>query len=352
MSESILNQTKNGFTCIGTVYEKKLERTEVTIEAGPKDDKKPVKTELISGPIAVRIPSGIVNFYLYVTKTGYNGKDNFQWAMAEAALDSWNPHVNGDGEKPTKVEIRGELNPRDYYDEKSAETRFGLGFRIVSANTRVSEDAPEGMTVKVDAFVHSMKNETKDDKETGRLLVNLLGVDFKSRCYPIACIVEEDGAETITDGEDDFEAFEAGQTRTGIELDYRIVSDAPVAEPTKKKVFGKSSGVEVTDRTRTKVELVIYSADCSPVEEPDPDTLVDDEGNEIEDKSGYINPAVMKKAIKIRSQMLEELKANPPEKKTKGSSDFKSQKANVEKKSKAVRKSKPPFNMEDDDDDF
>lgn len=350
MSESTLNQTKNKFTCIGTVYEKKLERSEVVIEVGPKDDKKKVKTELISGPIAIRIPSGVVNFYLYVTKIGYNGKDNFQWAMAESAIDSWNPHVNGDGSPPTKVMVIGELNPRDYYDDKNKQIRYELGFRIKSANTRVSEDAPEGLTILLDGFVRNMKKEVKDGEETGRLLVNLLGVDYSGRCYPVDCVVDEEGVETVEDGDEDCDAFEAGQTRTGIELDYRIVSDAPASTPTKKKTIGKGSGVEVTERTRTKVELAIYSFDPYAVEEPE--ETEDEDGNPIEDKSGYISPTTMKKAIKIRDAMLEELEANPPEKKSSGNkNDFKSQKAQAQKTTKKKTVSSNAYTPLVDDDD-
>lgn len=344
MSENILNQTKSAFTCVGTVYEKSLTLEPIEIDAGPKDNKKRIQTQLISGPVSIRMPNGIVNYYLYVTEIGYNGKDNFQWNMAVSAMNNWEPEINGNGEKPTKVMITGELNPRDYTDKNTGALRSDLGFRIKSANTRVGEDAPEGMTIKLDAFVHGVKHEEKNDEETGRLILNLLIVDYNGKCFPVDCFVEEDGASIIEDGEDDFEAFEVGQTRTNIELDYRVVSEKPAVDESKSRTIGKGSKVKVHDRGKITTELVLCAADITPIEEPE--DLEDEDGNPIEDKSGYINPVVMKKALKIRDQMLEELKNNPPEKKKGNGNSFKDKKA---KASKSVGKAnKPSFDIEED----
>ena len=66
---------------------------------------------------------------------------------------------------------------------------------------------------------------------------------------------------------------------------------------------------------------------------------------------GTFNPATMKKAIKVRAAMLDELKANPPERKGKSES-FEDKKKKAAGKSKTVGKgaNKPPFDMGDDDD--
>ena len=94
------------------------------------------------------------------------------------------------------------------------------------------------------------------------------------------------------------------------------------------------------------------------IEEPDELTTEDENGNEVEVKTQWINPVAMKKAIKARAQMLEELKNNPPEKKSngKGNSSLQAKKQAAKDKMKGgMKASHPvnaPFDMDDEEDLF
>lgn len=341
-----LKQTNNSWTCIGTVYEKKLKKEIVTIEAGPKDAKEKVQTECVKGSVAVRIPDGVVTFPVYFTQIGYNGEESYSWAMASAMFDKWNPEVNGDGSEPTRVALNGELGYQDKFNERTNKVDYYLSYRIRSANTKVSDDMVNGFTIKTNAFVQKVNPEVKDDEETGRLLVDLLCVDFKGGCYPIRCIVDEDGAELITDGDSDFDAFEAGQTRTGLEIEYHLKGVEKKASTTTRRTFGKKTGPDVYEGgSRSIVELMLVSADAVAVEEPDELTYEDENGNEVEVETLWINPKTMKEAIKVRKAMLEELEQNG------GKKEEKTTTKNVGKKLSEAKKKKPvedDFASEDD----
>ena len=79
----------------------------------------------------------------------------------------------------------------------------------------------------------------------------------------------------------------------------------------------------------------------------------DEDGNEIEVKTQWINPVAMKKAIKARAQMLEELKNNPPEKKSggKGNSSLQAKKQAAKDKMKGGMKAQVSFDAFDDEED-
>lgn len=342
-----LKQTNNSWTCIGTVYEKKLKRETVTIEAGPKDAKEKVQTDCIKGSVAIRVPDGVITFPIYFTQIGYNGEEAYSWKMAEAMFDNWNPAVNGNGSEPTRVALNGELNFQDRYNENIKKVDSRLSYRIRSANTKVSDDMLDGMTIKTDAFVQKVSPETKDDEETGRLIVDLLGADYKGGCYPIRCIVDEDGADVIADGDGDFEAFEVGQTRTNLEIEYHMKGAEKKVATTARRTFGKKTGPDVYEGgNRSVVELMLVSADCVPVEEPEELTYEDENGNEVEVETAWINPKTMKEALKVRKAMLDELEQNG------GKKEEKTTAKNVGKKLSEAKKAKVQDDFASEDDPF
>ena len=150
--------------------------------------------------------------------------------------------------------------------------------------------------------------------------------------------------ETITkemvekDMADDFEdSYETQQT---INFDFDLVI-RHIGEVKKgKKAFGKQSTIAVNDGFDTQ-ELIIVGGD-EPFEEPNEE--VDEEGNPV--KTQWINPSAMKKAIKEREKHLDQLKANPPEKKSAKSTSIKSEKA---KFNKAKANDVPDFDVDEDD---
>lgn len=308
----ILKQTETTFTCIGYVDEKALKRETVDIEVGPKDNKTKTRTECIKGRVAINIGTGVVTFPIYATKINYAGNDNFFWPMAEAMADEWVPRnqdkVNGTG---TKVIITGDIGPNDYFDNKGA-LQYDLRYRVNTARTRGAESLDCGMAVIIDGYVNKIIHETKDDEETGRLIVEFLGVTYDGKCYPIKTFVDSEFADLIENGDGELEALEVGQTRTKVNLDYTFTTPA-VAKG--KSVSFKRTSVDANKTSRPSVELILCGVDATPVEEPEEKTIKDDNGNILEMPTLWIDPEVMKKAILERAKMLEEKKARGPEKK-------------------------------------
>lgn len=337
MSESVLNRTKNWYRCVGVLSEKdlKLEDCKVKLYADGKPTGEEIEAECVKGKVAIKTETGIQTFGIYFTSKAMDGKDSKDWGMAKAMYEKWNPAIGGDGSDPTVVALEGMAEINDYPGENGVSSR--LQFRVRRANTRVSPDEDHGMTLNATAYIHKMTPEVRNDEETGRLKVTLYGANGKGACFPIDMIVETDLAE-------DFETtYEVGQT---VNFDIDIVTKHVGSTKGGKKAFGKggkmnvNSGFDVT-------EYVLAGCD-DPIEEPDELTIEDEDGNEVEVKTEWINPTAMKKAIKARATMLEELEKNGNAPKS-GEKSVKERKA--ERKAGGLGKKPKPQIEEDEDDD-
>lgn len=331
-----LNRTKQYFRSVGVVNELDLKLEDCDIKYKDSEgNEKQTKGERIMGNVTLHTQKGIHTYNVYFQSLGYDGSPNKRWKMAMDMLN-WIPEINGNGEPPTKVAVEGQVSINDY--EKEGTVRSNLRWRVGKATTKVSEDEPMGTTLDLVAYIHKIEHEEINDEETGRLKVTLMGADNKGACFPIDCIVEKDLADDVE------ENVEVGSTLP-ITLNRVMKHIGGEKKKTTKRMLGGSGDVAVNTGFDIE-ELILVGAD-EPIEEPE--ETEDEDGNPIEDKSGYINPAVMKKAIKVRLAMLEELKNNPPEKKSGKGESFKDKKAKA--KSKSVGKAnKPNFNEDSEDD--
>lgn len=319
--ENVLNKTRNYFRCIGTVYENALERKSVKVKQYDVDRNLvgEVDGEAISGKIAVRTTNGIMTFNVYYsTPSGYPDKDgNYsqgrQWKMAQKMMD-WVPEIGGNGETPTEVNLEGTVAINDY--NRDGNVYSSLRWNISRAEHNTTDGS--GCSLNATCYIAKIVPEVRNEEETGRLSVKLYAADNRGRCYPIDTFVEADMADAFTD------AYETEQT---VNFDIDRIMRHVGGKTGGKKAFGKASAVTVNSGFDVE-ELIITGAD-EPIEEPDELTVEDENGNEVEVKTDWINPKAMKKAIKIRAQMLEELKNKPAE--TKKPVTFKEKKAAMSK---------------------
>ena len=333
-----LNKTKNWFRCVGTVSEKdlKLEDCKVKIYDNGKPTGEEVKAQCIKGKVAIKTDTGIQTFGIYFTSKGMDGKDSKDWGMAKAMYEKWNPEIGGEsGVDPTVVALEGAAEINDYAGDNGISSR--LQFRVRRANTRVSPDEGHGMTLNATAYIHKMAPEVRNEEETGRMKVTLYGANAKGACFPIDMIVEEDLAEDFE------EAYEVGQT---VNFDIDIVVKHVGGAKSGKKAFGKggrmnvNSGFDVT-------EYVLAGCD-EAIEEPDELTTEDEDGNEVPVKTEWINPVAMKKAIKARAAMLEELAKNGNVPKS-GEKSIKERKAERKAGGLGKTNAKPKFDEDEDE---
>ena len=338
-----LNKTSQYYRCVGTLSEMNLKRepTKITL----KENGKEVGTangERIMGNIAVETEHGVHTFNVYAQNLTAKGKEAKQWKMYCDMLD-WNPKIGGKSEEePTLVNVKGTVEINDYPDPKSPGTvRTGLRWRVSRANTKVVPDEPTGATLKATLFIASIKEEVRNEEETGRLIVTLYGANNNGACFPVEAIVEEEMA-------DDFaNSYEVGMT---VPLELELVSRHIGGNKGGKKKFGRSSDVSVNNGFDIQ-ELIIVGGE-DEIEEPDELTTEDEDGNEVEVKTQWINPKTMKLAIKERNNMLEALKKAGYQPKTKAANTTKNSLAEAKKASKVGKVTHPvddcPFDIDDD----
>lgn len=343
VSESILTKTSNWFRCVGYLSESNLKREDCDIKQKDANgqDAGTVKGERIMGSVAVKTDNGIHTFNVYAQSLTSKGEESKQWKMYCDMLN-WNPQIGGDPSiEPTLVNIEGAVSVNDYVNQQG-EVKSGLRWRVGRANTKASADEPKGTTLKVTALVQSIKPEIRQEEETGRLIVTLYGAEANGTCFPITAIVDEDMADAFTD------CYEVGMT---VPFELELVSRHVGNENTgSAKKFGRAGKVAVNNGFDVQ-ELMLVGGD-DEIEEPDELTTEDENGNEVEVKTQWINPVAMKKAIKARAQMLEELKNNPPEKKgNKGNSSLQAKKQAAKDKMKGGMKAQASFDAFDDEED-
>lgn len=345
VSESILTKTSNWFRCVGYLSESNLKREDCDIKQKDANgqDAGIKKGERIMGSVAVKTDNGIHTFNVYAQSLTSKGEESKQWKMYCDMLN-WNPKIGGDSSiEPTLVNIEGAVSVNDYVTQQS-EVKSGLRWRVGRANTKASPDEPKGTTLKVTTIIQSIKPEIRQEEETGRLIVTLYGAEANGTCFPITAIVDEDMADAFTD------CYEVGMT---VPFELELVSRHVGNENTgAAKKFGRAGKVAVNNGFDVQ-ELMLVGGD-DEIEEPDELTTEDENGNEVEVKTQWINPVAMKKAIKARAQMLEELKNNPPEKKSggKGNSSLQAKKQAAKDKMKSGMKAQASFNALDDEEDL
>lgn len=348
VSESTLQKTANWFRCVGYLSESNLKREDCNIKQkdASGQDAGTKKGERIMGSVAVKTDNGIHTFNVYAQSLTAKGEESKQWKMYCDMLN-WNPKIGGDSSvEPTLVNIEGAISVNDYVNQQG-EVKSGLRWRVGRANTKASPDEPKGTTLKVTTIIQSIKPEIRQEEETGRLLVTLYGAEGNGTCFPINAIVDEEMADAFSD------CYEVGMT---VPFELELVSrHVGGGANTGTKKFGRAGKVAVNSGFDVQ-ELMLVGGD-DEIEEPDELTTEDENGNEVEVKTAWINPTAMKKAIKARAQMLEELKSNPPEKKPSGgNSSLQAKKQAAKDKMKGGMKgSHPvdsPFDMDMDDDLF
>lgn len=352
VSESNLNEHKIGFVCVGTVSETTLElKEDVEVTVGKREEGKTVKCKQVTGKVSIDTGNGIMTFFPQFNEVNYEGKiDDRQkgyWNMATSMLD-WNPKIKGDSdEPPTRVILEGVLNYYDGYNKDTNKPELKKTYRVTRASTKIPASIKDdGFTFEGDFFIASANAIEDDEGEVAGGKIKAYYSNYRGEVIPVECVIDKADVELVLGGDSDFEAIKAGQTRCLKIAHFRTEEKSQQSdEKPAGRRFGASRGasIDIPVRNKFKDEYVLTYASATAVEEPEQE--YDDDGNPIEIKSVWYNPATVKKAIKARAQKLEEMENNPPEKKdntTKAASSLKASK-------QAVKSNKAPFNVEDDE---
>lgn len=318
VSESNLNQTFNRFRATGTVDEMGM------LEQQPNGDWKQVPLRIVKttrdkyvdgqqtnekipceqlrGTVTLKTNKGIQAFNFNFFSVNSDGTPNENtWKMAKKIAE-WVPATNPPKEKqdmePSYVTMQGRVGIYDNVG-KDGKMYSNLQWTANAKCQHAKDDEPSGCSLVAIAYLNGYRKETipngEEQEETGRLIVDLYGADNRGQCFPITCYVEADMADVFE------ENFEVGQT---LDCEFnRVIRHVGATKPKKRTFGGGKSDVTVSSGFDVE-ELILVGAD--EIEEPEELTTIDENGNEVEVKTKWINPTAMKKAIKARAAMLEQ----------------------------------------------
>lgn len=320
-----LHKSTNWFKATGTVSEMyslvqgkngKFDRKPMQIEKSTRDEyvdgKKTgnkISCEKIFGGVVLKSKNGTYDFQVSFASKNADGSENKKWPMALKMLE-WNPAIDGNPNEPVSyVTMSGSISTFDSYSEKKQEVYTNMRWNAsakcehAEAKDKNGNDT-SGCSLHIVGLLKSKvwePDKNDPDDNTGRMLVKIMMGDGKGECFPVDFVVDEEIAEDFND------AFEIGET-IDCNLEYFVTTVGGQKKKSGRGV-GKANGTsQELSSTYEHKELLLISAD--PVDEPDELTIEDENGNEIEIKTQWINPKTMKAAMKIREQKLAELKAN------------------------------------------
>lgn len=200
-------------------------------------------------------------------------------------------------EKGTRVKVDAQFTENGYAGQDGtfkSDTRLTM-FSMTSSGV----DDKDSAEAKVSGIIKSIKEETINDEETGRLKVELYMIDYTGATFPIELTVEEslkgkddDGNAFEITAEDFADAYEKlNSVILNVELVTKVVGGSKSEE---KLAFGRKSKIQ---RGFTKTEYRVVGG--SPViEEPDEDEPKSDD-------KYYISREQIKKLLADRDVMIE-----------------------------------------------
>lgn len=346
-----LRKSRNYFIGTGELYEtwgfkKGVGRVPLSIEpcvVELREDGKPtgekVKAERIAGGLSIKTQNGIMEFKLMFTSIRSNGEPTRNWEMAKSLLNL-NPTIGGNPELPVdSVEVCGSVS---IYDHKGKDGKLYATLQYAVSKISRAATTDSGVTFGGTGYVQRVFPEMRGEDETGRMIATLLLADNNGRVFPVNVIgnaQEEDEADMSA------AEFLEDEVQVGMTLSFCAERTMRHVGGTKKarRVFGKTS--QEMSRGFDIEELVLAEAD----EVGEPEELEDEDGNPIEDKTGWMNPEIVKKAIKARNAMLAELANGDDDTKTEPKTANAKPKAKMKPKGESKRKVDP---FDDDDDPF
>lgn len=296
----ILKSTKRNFACIGSVYELALKEENCTIdiknESGVKINS--INSKCIKGNVAIKTKDGIHTFDVYFNQHNSDGNVNQRWTMAQAML-AWTPQINGNGTPATIVNINGMIDGNDYV-RKDGELTYTLRWRTMQANTKLPENPKMSCSLTGVFYVNKIVEE-QDRKQnlTGRLAVELLSVNNKGEVFPVNVIVPDDLASDFQD---------IYPVKSSAYMEFNVIMKHIGGQTNEKLSFGHKADQDTSNNYDIK-EIILVGAN-DPYEEPEEQYTEDENGNQIEVPTQWINPKVVQKALKERAAYLERLKAD------------------------------------------
>ena len=244
-----LVQSKMNGRIVGTLMEKKLEEVDSTrtINGVEKECK------AIRGTLSVKTNNGTFDISVWTSSLNGNGEESKLYKSYETVMNDY-VSASDNVDNADTIDCLINMGINDYCNREKTEVRSSVRFRLSIVNRVADKEGVElSSDLELECYIDSIKKEKKNDEPTGRLIVEVIGVDYSGNAQPYTLYVEEDLA-------DDFEdIYSVGDNA----MLYLTAKMAHVGGEVKKKktAFGKKGNIESSGYDR--LELVIIGGEDS-----------------------------------------------------------------------------------------
>lgn len=311
-----IKSTKNLSRIVGVLSEKALELKTGTIKGENGD----IPCQIIQGQLAVETDNGTFPIRVYSASKKKDGSENKMFNGIKTIMESYVSKVDAvKSEKEADViDCNTKVNINDYVGN-DGQVKTSVQISLNSAR-RVTGEVESVTDIDMVGYIGSIKPEMdKNDEETGRLIVNLMTINYLEKAEPFTLIVPEDIADDFND------IYEVGQT---VELYCSLEMRHVGAKQGTQAAFGRKAKVA---QGYGVMELVVFGGE-EPFEDDD----------DAEEKK-CISSKTAKELMNERKLYLENL---PNEKKEKDK-----EKKTTKSNKKGLGSRKPTVEEDEDDDD-
>jgi hypothetical protein len=276
-NETVLRQAKNSLHIEGVLSEKNLEVANFNRKGAGQDD-------AIKGRLTIEVaPNEVHTVNVFAYQHTRDGKVNSVFKGLETVMNEYKSISEDGRENADKVRVSsGQLGVNEYIGNDGALRSFTqISTNFVNRVTASDKDpyAPKA-TFDVEGYIKSVKHETKNDDETGRLLVNIVIPEYGGRVAEVQFVVNESLA-------DDFEdLYPRGASG---EFQGDVINFSETVKKLQKGGIGKPKE-EVTHNVKREMSITWAS---EPFEE---------------ENKRYFNPATIKAALVEHETYIEGLK--------------------------------------------
>lgn len=199
-----MRQTENTGLIVGKLIEKNLEVIDGTYYDN-NGNKQPCDT--IRGSLTVRTDNGLFALRVWANSKKKNGDDAPMYKGYETVMESYVSEADvakGNGQIADNISCTISLNNNDYVG-RNGNIVSTIQLRPIFFN-RVDADTESTANGALEGYVKAIRPEIINDNETGRKIVDFIGIGYNDVAEPFALILPEDIA-------DDFEdMYEIGNT--------------------------------------------------------------------------------------------------------------------------------------------
>lgn len=257
---------------IGYLSDKNLKMEKSTTKNG-------MPCELISGSIAVKIDDVTQYLNVYTKSKTNKGTDNPMFESIRCMYNNYNSLVDVKENRAIEasyIMVKATPNIGDWKDKEGQFHEAQLGFNVTSVERVDPNKNKARVILNLTGYINSIKDEFENGEETGRKIIDLIGIDYFGEAEPYKVYIEAEHADAICD------AWSVGDT---------IQPVCTIKNHAISKASARTSLIGVQTVTTYERQITIINA-YPP----------------IDDEEKQIDATEIKKAIKARNIKIEALK--------------------------------------------